>query len=649
MALAFLRRQRWWLKWFLAAVIVSFIILYIPAFIGRDVGAPGETLAQVGSLAISVGEFQRAYFQQRQRLEQIYQGRLDPALLRRMRLEEQVLEGLVSDRLVLLEARRLGLVVGDEELAGVIARMPGLQENGRFVGAAEYQRRLELQGRSVEEFEEAVSRDLLRQKLEALVTDGLGVTPAEVEREFRRRTEQIKAEYVVVDAKPLRSQVTVEETDVRARFEAKKEVYRVPERRVLAYALLDAEALQARVPVTDRESEAYYQEHKDDYRQQEQVCGSHILVKVKGAGASEGHADEEAKRIAQGLLEQLRGGADFAALARKASEDKGSADGGGSLGCFPRGAMKPEFENAAFSLAKGETSELVKTDYGYHIIRVAEHREEGLLPLSQVKEQIQRALVAERAQASVEEKVHAVSDMLRHGRKLEDAARAQGLTVQKSGPLARRDAADPGALARAAGPLASPALVARAFEMKVGETDAEGFPVPRGHAFVALAEVQPPRVPDLKEVRDNVRADLEQEKSLAKARSIAEELKARAETDGLDKAAKALRLVRKESPGLVSRGQPLGDVPSGVALEEAAFALPEQALSDPVRAGDGYAVLRVLEKKPFDPAGFEKQKAAIALSVRQEKKDKLFQAYMSQARQRFPVERRLEAMRRVVR
>src|SRR5262249_6306401 len=153
---------------------------------------------------------------------------------------------------------------------------------------------------------------------------------------------------------------------------------RLPEKRVLAYAISDPEAQRSRVAITDRDIEGYYQERRDEFRQDEEVCASHVLIKVKSApDAKEGHADEEAKRLAQAVLERLKQGGEFAAVAKKESEDKGSAAGGGDLGCFGRGRMMPEFENAAFSLRAGETSgEPVKTAAGYHVIRVATHRDE---------------------------------------------------------------------------------------------------------------------------------------------------------------------------------------------------------------------------------------------------------------------------------
>jgi peptidyl-prolyl cis-trans isomerase D len=285
-------------------------------------------------------------------------------------------------------------------------------------------------------------------------------------------------------------------------------------------------------------------------------------------------------------------------------------------------------------------SEVVRSDYGYHIIKVASRKEESYPPLAQVKDRIRETLLAQRSQALGEERMVALAAALRRGKGLEEAGREQGLAVQKSVPFARGETGPP--------PLVSPALAARVFEMKAGQVDHEPFAVPTGYAFVALAEVQAPRLPELKEVQARVKADLVEEKALQAARATAADLRARAEKTGLEKASSSLGLVRKETPGLVGRGQPMGDLGTGRALENAAFALPQGALSDPVRTASGYAVLRVLEKKPFDPAAYEGQKASIVAGLKEQRRQQLFRAYLSQARQRYAVERRPEAFQRVL-
>jgi peptidyl-prolyl cis-trans isomerase D len=535
MALALMRRHRRWLYVFLWLVIAAFIILYIPALQDAGEGTPGETVVSVGGLPVSVGEFQRTYSRQRQFYDRLYQGRLDESMLRQLRLEEQVLESLVTERLVELEAKRLGVAVSDEAVARAIASSPEFQDDGKFIGTDEIRRRLELQGVSEEDFAESLRRQLLRQSLEGLIGASVSVSDAETEREFRRRQEQVRLEYVLADAERFKPAAPPTPAEVEARFQANKEAYRVPEKRVVAYVLLDRATLQPQVTVTDRDIEVYYQDRREEFRQEEEACASHILVKVKATDTGEGHPDEEARRIAQGLLDEARSGADFAALARKASEDQGSAGNGGDLGCFAPGRMVPEFDDAAFALDPGQVSDLVKTSFGYHVIRLASRRESTVSPLAQVKERIRAMVTDRKVREAGELKAQALADALAGSQSLEEAAKAQGLTVRKSAPIARGETPPE---------LASPTLVARIFQMKAGETEKEGFALPQGAAFVSLVEVQPARLPVLADVEDRVRADLVEERAFAEARTAVAAVQAKAERVGLEKAAASASLVR---------------------------------------------------------------------------------------------------------
>ena len=351
MSLGFMRRHRRWLFGFLWLVIAAFIILYIPAFDPGKAAGPGAVLADVGGLPITVGEYQRAFLRQREMYQQMYQGRIDAEMMKRLGIEEQVFEALRDERVLQLEARRLGLSVGDDELAKRLSTGPEFQENGHFMGSEELRRRLDQQGLSVADFEEQLRAHMLREKVTALITDGTQVAPVEVEKEFRRRSEQVKVEYAAVDVSRFLPEVTATDDEVKARFDAHKDAYKFPERRVLSYVLVDGPTLQSRIALTDRDLESFYNANTSDFQQEEQACASHILIKVKQDATGEGHPDADARKIAEGALAQVKGGADFATVAKALSEDQGSGSNGGDLGCFGKGRMVPEFENAAFALA----------------------------------------------------------------------------------------------------------------------------------------------------------------------------------------------------------------------------------------------------------------------------------------------------------
>jgi peptidyl-prolyl cis-trans isomerase D len=634
MALAFLRRHQRWFHVLLGFVILGFIVFYIPMFRDAAAGAASEEVGRVADLPITAQEYQAAYTLRRSQYERMYQRRLDPEMLKMMGIGNQVFDSLVEQRLVELESRRHGLVVSDKDLAQMVAGMPYFHDQGRFVGAERVRQALESQGQSIETFERALRHDALRKQLEALVTDGVSVTPAEVEAEYKKRNEEIKVEYVLVDTAKYAADATATDDEVKARFDAAKEAYRIPEKRAASYVWIDPQALRSQVAVTDAEIETHRKANEDKYTDPEQVCARHVLVKVKDEAAKEGRTDEQAKAAATEILAQLKGGADFATVAKKSSEDTGSAPSGGDLGCFGHGSMVQEFDTAAFGLKEGELSDLVKTQYGYHIIKVSEHRAARPQAPEVVKNTIRMELTTSRAQALAEQKSQTVAAALAKGTKLEDAARNNGLQPQTSAPVGRQEPVAP----------FDDEVVRQLFDLKAGETTKQAVPLRGGSIFLSLTEVKPAHLPEIAEVKDKVKADVLKDKALEQARTKAEELKAKAGA-GLDKAAAALGLTRKETPAFVKRGEAIGDIPAG-SVDEAAFALAPATISDPLRVPTGYAVLRVVEKKEIDPAKFDKEKESIAASLLAQRRTQLFDAYLTQMRRRFPVEKREDILSR---
>jgi peptidyl-prolyl cis-trans isomerase D len=636
MALAFLRRHQRWFHVLLGLVILGFIVFYIPMFTDTAVGGANEEVGRVGDLPITAREYQTRYSRLRNRYEQMTRKPLDANMLRMLGLDRQVFDDLVEQRIVELEANRLGLKVSDKDVAQSVAALPFLQENGRFLGAEVVKRWADSQGMTIAELERMMRQDLLRKQLESLVTDGVTVTPNEVQDEFKKRNEEIKAEYVHVDSARLQAGLSAGEDEVRAHFEADKEAYRIPEKRVASYVHVDPSTLRAQATVTDADVRSRYETQISRFKEEEQACSQHILVKVKGEAETTGRTDEQGKKAADDILAQLRAGGDFGAIARKSSEDTVSAAKGGDLGCFARGTMVPEFENVAFNLEPGVLSEPVKTQYGYHIIQLKELRKEHVKPLDEVKETLKAELVTERAQAQAERVAGDMAQALAGGRKLEEAASANGAQVQKSQPVGRGEMSLP----------FTEEVIGRLFELKPGETHTKPLAVDNGFIFVALAETKESRVPELAEVQERVKADVIAKKAQEQALAKATELRTKAASGGLAKAASALGLTRKETPAAVRRGDAIGELPLGAGVEEAAFTLPAGQVSDPIRVQNGYAVLRVTEKKEMDPAAFEKEKAQIAASLRTTKRNQLFEAYLAQARTRFNVESRPEVLRR---
>src|SRR5215471_12261974 len=366
-----MRRHMSWLKWSLGLVVLAFVIFYIPDFLrGNGADASGETIARIDGQDITANEFRRTYQAQLQAYRSAYGGQMSEQLLKQLGVEQQILQQMVDERAALAEARRLGITVNDAEVRQRILAIPAFQENGAFIGEQRYQQLLRLQRppMSASEFEDNVRRQLTIQKLRSSLTDWLSVADKDLEQEYRRRNDKVKLAVVTFTADKFRNQVTASDADVASYFDSHKDNFKIPEKRKIRYLLIDIEALRAKVVVPAAEIERTYNANIEQYSTPEQVRASHILLKT------EGKDDAAVKAKAEEVLKQARAGADFAELAKKYSEDEASAKNGGDLDYFGRGRMVPEFDQAAFTLEPGKISDLVKTQYGYHIIKVVDKK-----------------------------------------------------------------------------------------------------------------------------------------------------------------------------------------------------------------------------------------------------------------------------------
>src|SRR5262245_29040219 len=423
-----MRRHRNWLKWSLGLVCLAFVIFYIPDFLrssGAD-AASSDTVAVVEGEQIRADEFRRTYQAQLQSYRAAYGGNMNEGLLKQLGIDQQILQQMVDERAALAEAQRLGLKISDEEVAQRIYAIPAFQENGAFIGAQRYQQLLASQRPplTTSEFEENVRRSLAVDKLRQSLTDWVSVSDKELEQEYRRRNDKVKLAVVTFNADRYLPDVSASDPDVTSYFNAHTADFKIPEKRKVKYLLIDVEALRAKVNVPPADVERAYNDSIEQYTTPEQVRASHILFKT------EGKDDAAVKAKAEDVLKQTKAGADFAQLAKKYSEDEASAKNGGDLDYFGRGRMVPEFDQAVFAMQPGQTSELVKTQYGYHIIKLVDKKAAATRTLVDVRAQIADQLAYERAQAQAADLAQNLEKEIGKPADLDKAAKSQGLTVQ---------------------------------------------------------------------------------------------------------------------------------------------------------------------------------------------------------------------------
>jgi peptidyl-prolyl cis-trans isomerase D len=587
--------------------------------------ASPETVATVGDQTISAAEI-------RQQLSEISQRNQIPKQFQSI-YTQQILNQLIFEKALEFEAKRLGIRVTDEERAERIRQyLPTAYNGDSFIGydrySAEVQSRFQM---PVAKFEEVIGQGLLMEKFRKLVTDGISAGPDELQQEFRYRNEKVKLDYAFIKPEDLESKVAVDDAELKAAYEKNKASYQVPEKRVVRYGLVDVNQLRQTVQVSDDELKAQYQQDIQQYEVPNRVHAQHILFMTVGKTDAE---VEEIRKKAEDVLKQARSGKDFTELAKKYSEDPGSKDKGGDLGWIVQGQTVPEFQNVAFSLEKGKISELVKTQYGFHIIKVLDKENARTKPFEEVKESIKAPMMLSKADRVASDEADQMSTLIRRSNKtsLDELVKQFHLVTGETRPIS---ATDP-VLEFGNSQEAKDAI----FRQRQGELSTP-IHTDRGYLVLQVTQIVPAHQGTLEEVREKVVSNLKQQKATELARTRAEELAKRVKAgEKFAAAAKALGLEAKTSD-LLARNGSISGAASGKQLSDA-FNLKPGDVAAPLSLGSNWMIYQVVEKQEPNPADFEKQKKDLTEQVLQSKRELAFQAFRTALEARLRKEGKLK-------
>lgn len=615
------RRHRSWLKWSLGLVVVTFIFLYVPSFLDPAAGTgtnPNDSIATIEGRRVTVGTFQRLYQQQLVSVRQAYGGQITEDMIRQLQIPQRVVQQMVDEEAMVVEAARLGMTVSNAELRERILRMPGFQENGQFIGDARYRQVLNLQRPPIRaaDFEEQLRKGLLAEKLQAAITAWVLISDAEAEAEYLRQNEKMKLEMAVFTADQSNAGITPTDAEITAQFTASQETYRSAEKRRVRYLSIDAEALRATRTVTPAEVDARYRESIAMFTTPEQVRASHILFKT-----GEGKDEAAQRKAAEDVLAKVKAGGDFAALAKQYSEDTSAAQGG-DLNFFAREAMVKEFSDSAFSMQPGQVSDIVKSQFGFHIIKTTERRAGGTQPLADVRAQIEDQLKFEKAGAEAQSIADQAAKEIDDPSDLDRVAKARSLTISDSGLFSRDE------------PLAglgfAPLVAAEAFKMEQGKVSGQ-LRTNQGIAFITLTEIKAPAIPALNEVKDRVRDDVIRLKAVELAKAKAATMAAAAQRGTFAAAAKAAG-VEVKTTDLVTRGTPYPEVGVNSTVDTALFALAKGATSAPIQTDNAVVVARVTDRTDVTPEMLATGRPQMSTQLLQQRRQEFFSAYMSKAK-----------------
>ena len=422
-------------KIILALITIPFALFGIDTYL-QNAGS-NVAVAKVAGEAITTQEFSNALQNLRNKLQS--EGKVDPAMLDKPEVRQLVLDRLISDRLLSKEVKRAKFNISDEQLGKYIVSLPEFTQDGQFSQEL-YDRVLSQNRMSPTQFENARRTELkIQQAREGFAS--LAFIPTSV-AEQTLKIEHQSREVSIAEIKTMNfiSQVKIDPAQVKAYYEKNKDKFRKPEQVKLEFVLMSANTLIAKMQVTEDEAKKFYADNAEKFQGDEQRRASHILIGF-GVSATPQVKQQAKKKAEEVLAEVKKKGSNFEVLAKKYSQDPGSAEKGGDLGLFGRGAMVKPFEDAVFSMAPGAVSDLVESEFGYHIIKLTEIKG-AAQGFDDVKTNIRAELMYQKALASFSEQSENFSNMVyEQSASLEPAAKAFDLQIQKTDWFSHADGA----------------------------------------------------------------------------------------------------------------------------------------------------------------------------------------------------------------
>ena len=613
---------------YIQATILVIIVVFVFWGVGTNRGNGQRAVVTVNGEAVSLIEYQQAYDQAAKRLRRQLGGNLPPGFLDSLGLKDKVIDDLVQRLLFRQAAREMGIIVTDDEVRDKIAGMEVFKNNGAF-DPSWYRQVLASSRTTTTEFEAATRNDLLMSKLMDFISGFAEVADSELKDRFDFRFGERRVEWVKLAADDFRDKVEVDEAGLGKFFAAHKADYRSEPKVRLSYLRFPFTGKEADKAVSDGDVAAYYRGHLADYKLPERRRARHILVKV--AQDADKAAVEKAAKKAAALMARLRKGEDFAALARTESDDPGSAASGGDLGFFPRGRMVKPFEDAVFSMKKGDIRK-VRSRFGFHIIKLEDISPARTREFAEVKDEIRKKLVREQGKNLAYKKADQAYEKIILAGSLAKYCEEAGVKPVETGLFARKDA--PGALKK------NPAFLRAAFSLKQGELSSllEGND---SYAILYVEERQEPEDPKLAQVRKRVEKDYIASRSLELARKAAEKLLAAAAA-GKDLAAavKEAGLAAKvaTSPYFSRARMRAAKLPPQVTAEAVSLTAARPVPDKVVSVGRDHYVLAFKDSRAPQGVNFYNEKEKIREAMRRTRRAAMLAAWAENLRSRAEIE-----------
>ncbi len=496
----------------IAKVIVGFIIIVFALWGVESIvslGTGPEATATVGDIEITEADISRVVEQQKNNLRRQFGDQYDENLFNEKFLRDSAIEQLIEQNLALVQADEMGLYASPREIDESIVTIPAFQQDGKF-SRDQFQTVLRMNGMSPMGFRQVLGDEIKTRQAQAAFVLSSMETPVSVKLSEALNNELRTFSYSEILAKDLESGIEVSEEDIQAAYEASKDRYKTPEQVSLNYVELKRSDLAADETVSEEELQQAYDDYKAQEASKEQRSASHILIVT-----NDDRSDEEAKALADEVYQKIENGGDFAELAKEYSDDIASANNGGSLGLTPKGSFVPEFDDALYSLPKGEVSKPVQTEFGYHIIRTDDIVAPQIKALADIKDELSENIKLAKAEAVYAERLQELSNLAFSGETIDAVAESIGLQPQSTELFSRQ---------QGVGVAENEAVRQAAFsdEVMLDKQMSDVIETEEGALVVSVKDHVDASVLPLDVVRAQVEQSLLRERAVAKAQEVAE-------------------------------------------------------------------------------------------------------------------------------
>lgn len=619
---------RYMLIGLLSVVALSMVTYLIPGFGTTQAtnANDDQTVAQIGDTKLTAQDvvLQMERFMQR--------GPLPPDMIDAYL--PQMVDQMVDERAMDYEFARLGLTVTDDEVLTALQETPGYSEffkDGALVAKDELQQRLAQAGMTLQDLVDEMRRQLMTKKIKNIVYASIVVPDKEIEDQYRREKERATIEYIAFPAAKFHDDVKPTPEELHAMFEAHLADYRTPEKRSFQVLIVDQTKIEQTLKVSDADLHSAYAASMDNFRMPERVKARHILIKTQGKSDAE---KKQALAKAEDLLKQLKAGADFSKLAEKNSEDSSNAPKGGDLGWFVHGQMVPEFDKAAFALNPGQLSDVVTTEFGYHIIKVDDKEKARVKPFEEVKAELEAELKKQRVTEAMQKTGDDVHDAL-----VKAPGSAADIARKFDVELATVTDAAPGSPVPSLG--SAPEVDSALGQMKVNDVSPV-LSLPGNRLVVAVLTNRIASRPAIfDEVQDKVRERVILDKATllanAKAKEAAEKIRA---GEDMAKVAKEYKLDLATPPEF-SRTDSVEGLGGANSVRDA-FLKPVGTIVGPVDILGRDVIYKVMAKKDVDMAGLAAAKETVRSTLRQQKAVERLNLFTDSIRARLTAEKKLK-------